>query len=176
MDTDQIGEADRDIAREIDREVGNHVAVGIAPQRRDTKRRVVEIVELAGDAVETGGGDKLKQIYSGGTDDRIDPAEVHAIHAGRKIGDPVVPAAGGGAVAEGEHERVRAAAAGERVDAAATDQPVISGTADQGIVAAAAGQRTAGVVGDQRVVAAATDGLFDGRAERNADVVDETAH
>ena len=93
----------------------------------------------------------------------------------QKIRDTVVLAARSRAVAEQEHERVAAAAAGQRVDAGAADQPVVSGAAGQRIVAAAARERRAGVAGDQRVVAAAADGFLDDRVECDPDVVGQAA-
>ena len=72
VNADQIGQADCNIAGEIDREIGDPVAVGVALQRGDAGGAVVEIVEFAGRAVEGGGGDELELIVAAGAADRVD--------------------------------------------------------------------------------------------------------
>ena len=139
------------------------------------KRTIIAVVEFAGHSIKARQTDEVKSVMDSCSTDCVEPAEIDVVRAGKEIGDAVVLAARGRAVAQQEHERVGAATAGQRVDAGAADQFVVSGAADQRVVASAARQRGARIACDQRVAAAAADGLLDGRVERDPDIVDEAA-
>ena len=171
----QVIQADCSIAGEVDREIGDPISIGVALQRRNSRRAIVEIIELAGRTAECGRPDEFELVVAAGGGDRVDPAQVDAIYSHGEIGDPVMLAAAGRTLPRQEQERVAVTAAGQGIDAGAADQPVTACAAEQRVVAAAARQRGPGIARNQRVVAAAADRLLDDRAERNADIVDETA-
>ena len=136
-DADQISLGDRDIAGEIDCEVGAPVAVGITLQRGNAGGAVIEIIEFARRTVEGRGRDELELIVTAGATNRVVATEVDTVRPGNEVGDAVVLAARGRTIAEQENEGVPAAAAAQIVDAGAADQLVATVAADQRIIAAA---------------------------------------
>ena len=128
VSADQITRRYRNIPRQIDREIGDLIAVDVTLQCREAGRAVVEEIQRISAAVEGGSAKEAERSHRRNIDEI----------ASGKVGDEVVLTARGRAVAGGKHESVGAAVAGQCIATGAAGQPIGNRVADNGVVAGAA--------------------------------------
>src|SRR4249919_1404793 len=75
----EIDEVQRNTAGEVNGEIGNLVAIGVALQNGDAARGIVEIVERARGAVECGRTQKVERIEGRRRSDGVDAGNVDVI-------------------------------------------------------------------------------------------------